>query len=641
MKNFRRLFDTIGLRLRNSYKQPLGTALEFLPLLFLASFISAPYLDFRENYFITGYEYMLATISHYIWNYLPQCGNCVLWNGFLNGGMPAFAELQGAVLHPLVILTTLLWGVTNGSKIVAFMSLIISGVAVWWLAKELGASRLARIWVSLLGVVGGHIIGRLESGNIVLALSVASASLLFPMVLRLNKKVTFRRIAVLALLMALTWLSGQGYIQVGVFFGWFPAFLYLLYQENHQKQEKWLAFGKSLLLSILLCGILFLPSLHFINAMDKYTMEDFKSLQPFNYIPLNLVISDPGLFSQSYLGMDTFPYEHINFIGWIPVIFAVIAGYFVLKQDKKRVYGGLYLAIIIVMVMTSRGIMLFLKDYLPVLMKLRALSVATSLMVPPILGLAAWGVDRLSELEWPQIVKHNAQETTSSSSLSLKWIILIPILILSFKEIIPFAQNYIHLRDIQISPDDLAFIQLNDTQWVTPPNNDWFPTLLAESRKVIMTDRPWNWKDRQRLSGYVGLVYNPNNDDIEGRISREKNFDVVKHPAELYASVTVDNEMIKCNAISAGGNIDVACNTSKPGILTVHDYQWDGWYAWVDGQSQPILSGDWLTVTAPVGKHVYSFRYRPWDVYTGAALTIIGLGIVCWMIWKKERSDEA
>ena len=68
----------------------------------------------------------------------------------MNGGMPAFGELFGAVLHPLVIATTLIWGVINGTKVLLFLSLLMSGFAIWWFAKELGVSRFSRIWIVLI-----------------------------------------------------------------------------------------------------------------------------------------------------------------------------------------------------------------------------------------------------------------------------------------------------------------------------------------------------------------------------------------------------------------------------------------------------------------------------------------------------------
>ena len=611
--------------------------LELLPLFILTFFMAAPYLDFRQNYYPNGYEYYAVTVTHYVWNLLPKCGTCVFWNGLVNGGMPAFAEILGAVLHPLVILTTLIWGVINGSKIIIIASLLMSGFSMWWFAKELEVRRLSRIWISLFGVVGGYLIGRLESGNILFVLSIASASLIFPMVLRLNKKTTNRRIAILAILMAVTWLSGEGYIQLGVILAWFPAFLCLLYEPGKKKQEKWISFGKSLFISGLLCGILFVPVAHFIPSMDKDACPDFHDVQPMRYLPLNLVIGDSALLGQTYLGMDTFPYAHINFIDWTPVFFAIIAGYFVFRKKHKRVYASIYLSILLVMIFCSREIYVFLVPYLPFLTKICSMGGSSSLMVPPILVMAAWGLDRLFDLKWPKVTLGDNQKDEKTKSISVKWLILIPVLVLSFTNIIPFDKNYLGVSKNEIPPDEFAYTQVNDPQWVDPPAN-WLPTLLNEDRKIIMWDRHVIWKDRQRLAGYIGFTNNPDSDSQV--VAQMTDFDVIRRPNELYASIkTDDNYIIKCAAVSMGGDINVTCNAPSKGKLTVLDYQYSGWYAWVDGRPQSLLGGDWLSVNALSGKHTYTFRYYPWDVYLGALLSLIGVGVVIWLWIKKD--DQA
>jgi hypothetical protein len=593
-----------------------------------------PYLDFRQDYYPNGYEYYAVTVTHYVWNLLPKCGTCVFWNSLLNVGMPAFAELLGAVLHPLVIITTLIWGVINGSKIIIIVSLLMSGFSMWWFAKELEVRRLSRIWISLFGVVGGYLIGRLESGNILFVLSIASASLLFPMVLRLNKKPTSQRIALLAILLALTWLSGEGYIQFGVIIAWIPAFLCLLYEVGKRKQEKWIAFGKSLFISGLLCGLLIIPAAHFLPSMEKDSCSDFQDVQPMRYLPLNLVIGDSALMGQTYLGMDTFPYAHINFIDWTPVIFAIIAGYFVFQQKNRRVYGAISLSILLVMVFCSREIYVFLVPYMPFLTKICSMGGASSLMGPPILVMAAWGLDRLIDLKWPIITMGDSQKDEKSKSLSVKWLILIPVLVLSFKNVIPFAKNYLNVTQNIIPAEEFAFTQIKDTQWVDPPA-DWLPTLLDEDRKIIMWDRHVTWNGRQRLAGFIGFTNNPDNTVLV--VAQEKDFDVIIRPDELYASVKTENgSIIKCAAVSLGGEINVTCNTPSLGILTVLDYQYSGWYAWVDGKKQSLLTGDWLSVNAPAGEHTYAFRYRPWDVYLGAFLSLIGIGLVIWLWFKKD-----
>ena len=613
-------------------------ALELLPLILLSFIMAGPYLDFRQSIYPNGYEYDVITVTHYVWNLLPKCGTCVFWNGLINGGAPAFAELLGAVLHPLVIITTLFVGVINGSKIIILVSMIMSGFSIWWFAKELNVRWLSRVWISLFGVVGGHLIGRLESGNILFMLSIASASLVFPMILRLNKKPTNRNIALLAIILALTWLSGEGYIQIGIVLAWFPAFLWLLYETGKKKQEKLIAVGKSLVISGLLCGILIVPLVHFLPVSEKDTCPDFQDVQPMRYLPLNLVISDSALMGQTYLGLDTFPYAHINFIDWTPVILAIIAGYFVFQQKNKKIYAAIYLSVLLVMVLTSKEIYVFLVHFLPFLTNLCSMGGTSSLMVPPILAMAAWGSDRLLDLKWPEIISGNALKSEGSGSISIKWFIFIPIFIFSFVNVIPFDKNYLNVHKVTINQEEFAFFHPADTQWVNPPS-EWLPTLLSEDQKVIVWDLHVLWKDRQRLAGYITYTSNPDN-TVE-IVSQEKDFTVIRRPEELYASVkTADGGITKCTATALGGNIDVTCDNPKSGTLTVLDHQFSGWYAWVDGVSQPMLDGDWLSVNAPPGKHKYTFRYRPWDVYLGAFFCLIGIGLVIWLWFKKENEPE-
>ena len=63
-----------------------------------------------------------------------RAGDCVLWNGSINGGSPAMVDLHGAVTHPLVVLTALLWGSIVGAKVTLVICLFLGGLAQWWLA---------------------------------------------------------------------------------------------------------------------------------------------------------------------------------------------------------------------------------------------------------------------------------------------------------------------------------------------------------------------------------------------------------------------------------------------------------------------------------------------------------------------------
>jgi hypothetical protein len=104
-------------------------------------------------------EYGSAIQAHHIWTWSKQCGLCALWNGSEREGYPAFVDIHGSALHPLVIATTLGWGVVNGSKLALIVAFWAGGVAQWWLARAFRLGWLARVWSGLMGAFGGHLAG--------------------------------------------------------------------------------------------------------------------------------------------------------------------------------------------------------------------------------------------------------------------------------------------------------------------------------------------------------------------------------------------------------------------------------------------------------------------------------------------------
>jgi hypothetical protein len=114
----------------------------------------------------------------------------------------------------------------------------------------------------------------------------------------------------------------------------------------------------------------------------------------------------------------------------------------------------------------------------------------------------------------------------------------------------------------------------------------------------------------------------------------------VMRPEEIYASVNMNGTIKPCQAKSLGGQIDVWCDIPEGGILTVHDYLYSGWFAWIDSKPAALLDGDWLSVNLPAAKHVISFRFYPWDVYVGAGISLIGIILTVWMFFRKEPVEE-
>jgi hypothetical protein len=201
-----------------------------------AMWVGREYLNFDPHlwpglsvYFGTINEFSSSVQPHFVWSQLTQCGECILWNGAVNGGAPAFADVYGATLHPIVIVTTLLFGAINGAKITLIASFFLAGVAQWWLARVMGLGRLAGLWGAALAIVGGHLAGRMESGIVTLVLATASCSLVVAPGIELALTGKRRPAVLFGVTLALAAMSGQGYLQIGLLLGILPAFAIFLW----------------------------------------------------------------------------------------------------------------------------------------------------------------------------------------------------------------------------------------------------------------------------------------------------------------------------------------------------------------------------------------------------------------------------
>jgi hypothetical protein len=258
-------------------------------------------------------------------------------------GAPSFVEIHGAFLHPLVIATSLIYGVVNGSKIVLIFSLCMMGLGTWWLAKELKLSFAPRLWASLMTVVGGEIFGRLNAGNVPLVLSIASASFILPAFLHLQKKPNRRRVVVLAVFLALLWLSGQGYSQLIVVIAYIPIIMLYFIKDTKPRLVLWPRVIQAGLLSLLLVSVLLIPFIHFMGNWQKPLSRELTSLQPLEYSVLNLVIRDRSFFDQQTLSKNPLAWSNINYIGWTPVILAILSLIFLKRSQRKREFYLLYI----------------------------------------------------------------------------------------------------------------------------------------------------------------------------------------------------------------------------------------------------------------------------------------------------------
>ena len=97
--------------------KPWFAWMEISLIVLFALWVGRKYLNVEPYVWPAGTGLGTKLLGHYFWTNFSKCGVCALWNGGINGGRPALADLFGSQMHPLVAITTLIWGVIGGAKI--------------------------------------------------------------------------------------------------------------------------------------------------------------------------------------------------------------------------------------------------------------------------------------------------------------------------------------------------------------------------------------------------------------------------------------------------------------------------------------------------------------------------------------------
>ena len=608
-------------------KIPLLSLIELGLITAWAFWVGRTFLNLDPSVIPHGGDFSLTIQPNTIWRLLGQCGPCMLWNGSINGGFPTFAEIHSAFLHPMVVATTFIWGTLNGAKITLILSLAMAGWAQWWIARTLNLGFLARIWPAGMAVVGGHLAGRMELGLLGIILSTASCSLAIAAGLNLAIKGRRSSIVTLAVMIVLALLSGQGYAQIGLFLGIFPAFLVFTLNKNLKTNHRLKQFMLATVLALLISGILLVPTLHSMPSFEKEIDITFRSAQPMEYTLLNLIIRDVPFFHNESLGKMLFPAIYINYIGWLVIILAVSA-FWLTPTTKRKALTFFSLAFALILVLSSEELVLFLSDRLPTVMGMyRYPPLVAGLLVPLVLSMAALSLDRLTRIKWPRLGLEFKKG--SLYQIPLIWIILVIPLSFNLFNTYRFGQSWLVLVDI---PPDIqklgSAIPNPGSAWVQPPSNThhWTVELIEDGHKVTNIFRPWHWKYHQNPPPTY-RAFSPQEEIPAGEIiTMVDEIRVVEYTDVFYAFIhTGVEEDIPCAAESRGGYIDVHCISQKTGRLIIRENAFPGWLAYRDGEKIDLEGDREIEVLAPQGDHHYSFRYFPIDVLLGFGITLVGI----------------
>jgi hypothetical protein len=648
LRRLRSLFGKAGAAMRrvgcaNWRSVPFGACAELVAIALWAAWVGRTYLNFRPDVAPIGLHFG-EVLPHFVWALLPRCGACVLWNGFANGGSPAFADIHGNVLHPLIVLLTLIWGGLNGTKVALVASFAMAGVAQWLIAKSLRLGAVARLWSAALAVAGGHLAGRMEDGVFPLVFSTAAVSMAIGPGIALAQTGQRRCAIWLGVALALAILSTQGYLLLGLGLCILPAFCVFMFDRKLHLRAVWREYALALGLAVLLSGIFWVPLLHAWPQFAKDADPRFGSAQPLEYAVLNLVIRDLRFFQSDVLRKQPFPFLYVNYIGWVPVILALV-GLRLIPRSGRRILAFFAAAIVLVYLAGSAITFRVLSWLAPAAAAgVRNSVVLNGLAVPLVLGVAAWGLDCLLKLPWPRVALAFPDQAwgRSATGIGLSWLLVVP-LVWSVKSAHDFGRTWIGSAAMgEMDQRVMAALRTETSQWIAPPFGEhyWMPFAYEAGLKVSPLIRPWHWKNKELPPAFLEATRREVAKSEADYGQTIGGITILVHANDEYAFVDTGTETVPCRAVAQGGRIDVDCSADSSGTLVVRENQWSGWTVKRDGVSLGLIPGQWLSAAAPAGRHHYQFRYRPWDVAVGLCISLLGLALAVALYLRREAGSS-
>lgn len=651
IKPMRSFLSSIPSRFRSIPRTSVVLFLEILAVAGWTCFVGMEYLDFNPRLLPEGLELIPCVQSHAMWIAFQRCGLCFLWNGSTNGGAPSFIEMYGAPLHPVVMISTLLFGFINGIKATLLLSLAIAGLAQLWLGRILKLHPLVRLWCAGIAVAGGHLSGRMDDGIVSIVLSTACCSLIIPAFLQFLLSASRRNTVILSLTLASAILSGHAYMQIGFAVSILPGFVLLGFLFHRPKVFPWRRLFFSGGLALLLTAFFLVPLLHFLPLFQKHSDPTFFTAQPLQYLPLNLVISDPEYFMYPDLGkVEKFIFAYANYIGWLPILLAAFAC--TLRGEPTRKFSLLFLgSTVLVYLAASAWTFRLLGIFNPDLAGgIRYPAMIAGLAPPLILAMSGLGAQAVLVHPWPVFLLRIRQSYRLHLQIPVRVaavLFLMTGMILSLVSVVEFSLPLLVAQPTLSIPEEIfRTVSTAEVEWVQTPflEYGWFPEMLDRNMKIAVYQRPWDMKLWDVIEPRFLIFPNLPEPEVNPGwelIRRVGNYRIYFDEHAHYAVLRTADGEIPCTAKGLWGDLEVTCQSDAGGLLEVKEFAYSGWQAAVDGKSAKVGKTVFLSVLMPAGLHTASFRYRPWDVPAGLLISIFGWILSAAYLWRGRKEPGA
>jgi hypothetical protein len=253
------------------------------------------------------------------------------------------------------------------------------------------------------------------------------------------------------------------------------------------------------------------------------------------------------------------------------------------------------------------------------------------LAVPPLLGLAAIGVEHLI-----------GRESLTRRRSTLSRLLLAASLLAALYEAWNFDHRWLGVHPVEVDVDRVLGRLSAGADWVSVPLGEHFfmpPALDREMRIATDAFNTWHWRNRRdplpRRTAWRGAP--PPNLEIVDRIG---DVTITADPSSPHYAVllSVGGKSV-CQATGIGGNIDVTCDSDRPGLLVVQEHWARGWTVSRGDKRRHVTPGEWLTAGMPAGRSTVRFRYRPVELWWGIAFWALGYSAAAWWIYAPDIGD--
>jgi hypothetical protein len=406
-----------------------------------------------------------------------------------------------------------------------------------------------------------------------------------------------------------------------------PVIFFLLVErfDPFKLKPLWKDFAKAALLGVLLAGILLVPYLHTMPAIDKD--------------------GNPGLdYGLSFLTTLQALVDHIDhplpwqlYLGWITMGLFGLGILFARKEDRKTVWALAVPAVLILFCSTNDFLRLASK-VVDSIDRVRFPDLLGGLSVPFILAVAGFGLENLAQLyrEMRDGLSARWQSLVLAAALAVVIVCGLAVLRLRSENAVGFRLDRID-NGSQLDPG----FATPDAQWISGLEEDhnFVLRLLVAGYHQIDAYRAVHWKEYAQPQPYIKLYFDES-PDLGSDYRQYYDVWLATYAENTFAGVKTGSELLPCPAENTGGRIDVTCDVPQAGTLIVKELSWPGWKLRIDGKRAALYhNGDWLAAIAPGGQHTFEFRYDPWDVKLGGLTTLIG--IIVAVIWLRKKPVPA